>query len=111
MLAFYIQRATSGYIRPWRKRALCSRLNFDHVEIDHQGETPIYQQLAAILRARISSGELAVGRPIPSEQALAQEYGVARLTARKAVGLLRDEGLVKHVVGRGTFVQPPAKSS
>jgi DNA-binding GntR family transcriptional regulator len=35
---------------------------------------------------------------------------VARLTARKAVGLLRDEGLVKHVVGRGTFVQPPATS-
>ena len=81
------------------------------MEIDHHGETPIYQQLAAILRARISSGELAVGRPIPSEQTLAQEYGVARLTARKAVGLLRDEGLVKHVVGRGTFVQPPAKSS
>jgi GntR family transcriptional regulator len=81
----------------------------DHVEIDHQGETPIYQQLAEILRARIASGELAVGRPIPSEETLAQQYGVARLTARKAVGLLRGEGLVKHVTGRGTFVQPPAE--
>lgn len=69
------------------------------MEIDHQGETPIYQQLAAILRARIASGELAVGRPIPSEETLSQQYGVARLTARKAVGLLRDEGLVKHVPG------------
>ena len=77
------------------------------MELDHDGETPIYLQLAAILRARIASGELRPGRPIPSEQSLVQQYGVARLTARKAVALLREEGLVRHVVGRGTFVQPP----
>ncbi len=77
------------------------------MEIDHQGETALYLQLAAILRARIASGELEVGRPIPSEETLSQQYGVSRLTARKAVHLLRDEGLVRHAVGRGTFVQPP----
>jgi DNA-binding GntR family transcriptional regulator len=48
-----------------------------------------------------------VDGPIPSEQTLSQQYGVARMTARKAVGILRDEGRVKFVVGRGTFVQPP----
>jgi GntR family transcriptional regulator len=72
---------------------------------------PIYQQLAEILRARIASGELRPARPIPSEQPLVQQYGVARLTARKAVSLLRDEGLVRHVVGRGTFVQPQSQAS
>ena len=77
------------------------------MEIDHQGETALYLQLAAILRARFASGELEVGRPIPSEETLSQQYGVSRLTARKAVHLLRDEGLVRHAVGRGTFVQPP----
>lgn len=77
------------------------------MEIDHDGETPIYLQLYRILRARIDSGELRVGRPIPSEQSLVQQYGIARMTARKAVGMLRDEGRVKFVVGRGTFVQPP----
>ncbi len=76
------------------------------MEIDHLGEQPLYQQLAAILRAQIASGELQPGRPIPSEETLAQRYGIARLTARRAVGLLRDEGLVRHVVGRGTFVLP-----
>jgi DNA-binding GntR family transcriptional regulator len=76
------------------------------VEIDHEAETPIYQQLYAILRAQIDSGELRAGRMIPSEATLAQRYGVARLTARKAVAILRDEGLVRHIVGRGTFVTP-----
>ena len=76
------------------------------MEIDHDGETPIYLQLAAILRAQIASGELAPGRPIPSEKSLMQQYGVARGTAAKAVKVLRDEGLVRVSFGRGTFVAP-----
>jgi GntR family transcriptional regulator len=74
------------------------------VEIDHAGETPIYLQLAAILRAQIASGELEAGRPIPSEKSLMQQYGVSRRTAAKAVKVLRDEGLVRVSFGRGTFV-------
>ena len=74
------------------------------MEIDHDGETPIYLQLAAILRARIASGELEPGRPIPSEKSLMQQYGVSRGTAAKAVKVLRDEGLVRVSFGRGTFV-------
>jgi DNA-binding GntR family transcriptional regulator len=77
------------------------------VTIDHEGELALYLQIAAILRTRIASGELQVGRPIPSEVTMAQQYGVSRLTVRKAVHLLRAEGLVRHAVGRGTFVQPP----
>jgi GntR family transcriptional regulator len=77
------------------------------VTVDHEGELALYLQIAAILRARIASGELQVGRPIPSEMTMAQQYGVSRLTVRKAVHLLRAEGLVRHAVGRGMFVQPP----
>jgi GntR family transcriptional regulator len=80
------------------------------VTVDHDGELALYLQIAAILRAQIASGELPAGRPIPSEVTLAQQYGVSRLTARKAVHLLRAEGLVRHAVGRGTFVQPPPAS-
>lgn len=79
-------------------------LTVGHVTIDHLGETPVYQQLAAILRDRISSGELAAGRPLPSYVTLVQQYGVARGTAAKAVGVLVDEGLVRIVPGRGAFV-------
>jgi len=76
------------------------------VTVDHEGKTPIYLQIAAILRDRIDSGELRPGRPVPSETTLIQAYGVARLTARKAVRVLVDEGLVEVVTGRGAYVVP-----
>jgi DNA-binding GntR family transcriptional regulator len=76
------------------------------VTIDHDAATPVYQQLANILRARISAGELPPGRALPSETSLTQEHGIARETARKAVRVLRDEGLVIVVQGRGAYVKP-----
>ncbi len=74
------------------------------VSIDHEGDVPVYVQLADILRARIESGELAPRRPIPSKRTLMQEYGVAGGTIDKAIGILRDEGLVRTVTGRGIYV-------
>ena len=72
--------------------------------VDHEGKTPVYLQIAAILRGEIERGVYAPGRPVPSETQLMQRYGVARLTARKAVRVLADEGLVEVVPGRGAYV-------
>ena len=72
--------------------------------IDHDGPQPVYLQIAAILRGRIASGEYQPGRPVPSEPQLVGEFGVARLTARKAVRVLAGEGLVQIVQGRGAYV-------
>ena len=72
--------------------------------IDHLGGEPVYQQLAAILRGRIASGELEPNRPLPSLVTLVCDYGVARETARKSVRLLVAEGLVRIVPGRGAYV-------
>jgi GntR family transcriptional regulator len=72
--------------------------------IDPDGPTPLYVQVADAIQARIESGELVADRPIPSENQLVQEYGIARGTARKSIQLLRERGLVVTVVGRGTFV-------
>jgi GntR family transcriptional regulator len=74
------------------------------VTVDHEGKTPVYQQIAAILRDAIERGDYPPGRPVPSESRLMQEYGVARLTARKAVRVLAGEGLVEVVPGRGAYV-------
>lgn len=74
--------------------------------VDPQSATPVYVQVAAFLRARIASGQLLPDRPVPSESQLEQEFGVARGTARKAIALLRDEGLVVTVKGRGSYVTP-----
>lgn len=73
--------------------------------VDHMNPTPLYVQLADILRAMIKSGELEPRTPLPSESYLQQEQGVSRGTVRMAVGILRDEGLVVTIGGRGTFVR------
>ena len=72
--------------------------------IDHGGKLPVYLQLADIIEQRIKSGELGVGRTIPSEQTLMQQYELSRGSVRKAVSVLRERGLVDTVPHRGTFV-------
>lgn len=74
------------------------------VGLDHEAETPLYQQLASVLRQRISSGDIA--RRVPSVKSLMQEFGIAQGTAERALALLRDEGLIRSVMGRGHFVVP-----
>ena len=66
--------------------------------------TPLYEQLAAIIRKQINSGELEPGQLLPSEAHLQQEHDVSRSTVRHALGILRDEGLVITITARGTFV-------
>lgn len=72
------------------------------VTVDPDAATPLYQQVADILRARIERGEITTR--LPSLKTITQEYGVSHVTAEHAMGLLRDAGLVETVVGRGTFV-------
>jgi GntR family transcriptional regulator len=74
--------------------------------IEPDGPVPKYVQLADILERRIASGELQSNKPLPSEKYLMAEYDVARGTARRAVEVLRDRGLVFTVPQRGTFVKP-----
>jgi len=47
-------------------------------------------------------------QPLPSESYLTGAYGVSRGTARRAVQVLRDEGLVRTIPQRGTYVAEPA---
>jgi GntR family transcriptional regulator len=74
------------------------------VPINPYSDVPVYEQVAAILRGKIASGELKTLDPLPSELALAQTYGVGRDTVRHSLAVLRDEGLVFTVAQRGTFV-------
>jgi DNA-binding GntR family transcriptional regulator len=72
------------------------------VEIDHESATPLYVQLAALLRDQIQNGTL-TGR-IPSVKTLTQDHDVSHITAEKALALLKDEGIIHSVIGKGTFV-------
>ena len=74
---------------------------------DPGAEPRPYQRVYAHLRGRIERGELAHGVQLPSQPALAAEYGVALLTVRHAIELLRRAGYVSVEHGRGTFVTDP----
>lgn len=63
-----------------------------------------YQEIAEQLRRRIESGALPTGGRVPGEEALADEFGVARGTARLALQRLESSGLIHVVTGRGRFV-------
>jgi len=64
----------------------------------------MYEELADFLEDRIRAGDLPPGGRLPGEQAMRQEYNVALSTVRKAVGLLRNRGLVVTRASKGSFV-------
>ena len=67
-----------------------------------------YLAIADDLRRRIESGELKDGEKLPSQPALARQYGVSLTTFRTALGLLISEGYLHSEHGLGTFVSTPA---
>lgn len=70
---------------------------------------PPYLRIAAELRRRIDSGELAPGDRVPSTRRITEEWGVAMATATKALAALNQEGLVRAVPGVGTVVTEPGR--
>ena len=64
-----------------------------------------YEQIAAQLRARIETGEWPKGSKLPSLEDIVAETGVSTMTARRAWKLLEEEGLVRIVPGRGTYLR------
>lgn len=72
---------------------------------------PKYQQIADPLRQAIRSGEYGPGDRLPAESALMEQYGVARMTVRHALGVLQEEGLTESRKGSGVFVCDPLPGS
>lgn len=73
-------------------------------ELDQLSETPLYLQLADILRARIERGDWEPRDRMDSEAVLSKRYAVSRPTVRQAVKVLNEAGMVRSIPGRGTFV-------
>ena len=73
--------------------------------IDPTSDRPVYRQIADQLRQAIREGRYGEGDALPSETALAETYGVTRMTARQAMDVLKGEGLVRSEHGRGVFVR------
>ncbi|KKZ73950.1 GntR family transcriptional regulator [Streptomyces showdoensis] len=69
-----------------------------------------YMTVLNALTAEIQAGKYKPGDKIPSDRELAERFGVARMTARRAVGELQERELVRTEWGLGTFVVGPAGS-
>jgi GntR family transcriptional regulator len=72
-------------------------------------QQPASRRIAEELRASIEAGQLSPGDKLPSERALAEQHGTARNTAREAIRILAEQGLVTARHGRGVFVREPQR--
>ncbi len=76
--------------------------------LDRKSPTPLYVQLAALLRNRILDGTIVAGTQLPTEGELAVAHTLSRGTVRGALLELENEGLLIRKPGKGTYVSLPA---
>ncbi|NHC41668.1 PLP-dependent aminotransferase family protein [Bacillus sp. MM2020_1] len=71
---------------------------------DKQSDIPLYQQIANYIQKRIAYGEYPPGTILPSERALAKEFGINRGTVVTAYDVLYSNGMIERIKGSGTKV-------
>ncbi len=76
-------------------------------KLQSESSSPLYHQLMQRIREDISKGAYPVGSRIPPEHMLEESYNVSRVTVRRALQELTDEGLLIRKQGKGTFVSVP----
>ncbi|WP_235666360.1 MULTISPECIES: GntR family transcriptional regulator [Mycolicibacterium] len=79
-------------------------MKFD--QVDRDSDVPPFEQIVEMLRRAITSGQLTAGERLPAETKMAEQFGVARMTLRRAVQELRAEGFLVAASGRGVAVRP-----
>lgn len=72
--------------------------------LDRESVRPLYLQLETMLRDHIGSGNLQPGDRLPPENSLAEQHGISRMTVRRAINALAEEGILVRRPGKGTFV-------
>ena len=68
---------------------------------------PLYQKIIEDIKSKIANGSYITGQKIPGEIALMEEYNVSRITVRRAISALSDDGYLVKKQGLGTFVEKP----
>jgi GntR family transcriptional regulator len=68
---------------------------------------PLYLQIVEDIKNKINNGELKPGDAIVSESTLCKEYEISRMTVRKGLAVLANEGYIYSIPGKGNFVAKP----
>jgi len=88
------------------------RAKVQFMQLSGDASLPLYQQIKNAITAKIHNGGWQPGQKIPSENQLAADLGVSRMTINRPLRELTGEGLLKRVHGLGTFVaEPPRHAS
>jgi GntR family transcriptional regulator len=82
-------------------------LRWQDIKPDVDNATPLYLQMSRKLAAAIRNGTWRPGDALPSERRLSEALNVSRITSRKALALLVQQGLIRRVHGAGTFIAIP----
>jgi GntR family transcriptional regulator len=75
--------------------------------LNKQSSIPLYEQLKRLLEQQVSEGVLTPHSRIPSERELSEQFGISRMTARRALSELTHAGRIYAAIGKGTFVAEP----
>ena len=82
------------------------------IELSSDSSVPMYQKLKNAITENIHSGEWQTGEKIPSENQLASDLSISRMTINRSLRELAAKGLLRRVHGMGTFVaEPPRQAS
>lgn len=73
-------------------------------ETRDEPRSPLYRQVRDALADHVATGRLRVGEQLPSERELVERFGVSRVTLRRALRELADDGVIVPAAGRGWFV-------
>jgi len=68
---------------------------------------PMYLTIVEDIKQKINSGQLKPSDTVPSESALCKEYGASRMTVRKGLAILANDGYIYSIPGKGSFVRVP----
>ncbi|MGF7143074.1 GntR family transcriptional regulator of arabinose operon [Anaerotaenia torta] len=71
----------------------------------------LYKKITDYIKARIDSGELKVGDRLPTEKELAEQFKVSRITSKRALEDLKNEGLISRIRGSGSYVADQEKQA
>lgn len=77
------------------------------ISLDKGSYIPLYQQLFEAFRCAIKNGVFKAGEALPSEEEIAEIFGISKTTVRQAILELKREGFVHRYRGRGTFIAFP----
>lgn len=78
---------------------------------DPDDKRPLFERVVDDIRDQIITGKLEPEAKVPPARELAEQYGIASMTAQRALRELQSQGLIYGMPGKGSFVRPDARSN